>query len=69
MMFVLPHEELQLIRGNMPRLRQVVVGPNDHDELLDVIPAVAPVVLFDGAPNLSTVVHSMFFDPFAILLP
>ncbi|KAJ6602821.1 hypothetical protein DFH09DRAFT_1470806 [Mycena vulgaris] len=64
MVLVLPLEELRLIQGDMPRLRKVTIGPStavaQHEE---------PVVLFDRAPNLTNMVLSPAFDPFAIVLP
>ncbi|KAJ7107703.1 hypothetical protein C8R44DRAFT_857828 [Mycena epipterygia] len=67
MMLVLPFEELDLIQGDMPRLRTLTFGPNM--ELEDDPPVAARVVTFDRAPNLKNVVLSTFFNPFAITLP
>jgi hypothetical protein len=61
MMFVLPAEELPLIRGDMPCLRRLVFGPP--------YPSDNEVTPFDRAPNLTDVSLSTFFDPFAIVLP
>ncbi|KAJ6602669.1 hypothetical protein DFH09DRAFT_1354917 [Mycena vulgaris] len=64
MLLVLPFQELRLIQGDMPRLRKVTVGPH-----FLVSHAAAPIILFDQAPNLTDVVLSVLFNPFAIVLP
>ncbi|KAJ7479752.1 hypothetical protein FB451DRAFT_1449048 [Mycena latifolia] len=66
MAIVLPLEELRLIHGDMPRLRHLTYGP--HELKVDMLVG-ASVVAFDRAPNLTNVVLSLCFDPFAVVLP
>ncbi|KAJ6602876.1 hypothetical protein DFH09DRAFT_1270675 [Mycena vulgaris] len=67
MIFLLPGEDLNLIHGDMSRLRKVIVGP-PSDYNADT-PGLVPVVAFDRAPNLTNVALSNCFNPFAIVLP
>ncbi|KAJ7149547.1 hypothetical protein C8R46DRAFT_521590 [Mycena filopes] len=61
---VVPFDDLNLIQGEMPLLRDLTIGPNDlpNDDA-------AGVSIFDRAPRLTNVVLTNDFVPFVIRLP
>ncbi|KAJ7479787.1 hypothetical protein FB451DRAFT_1449102 [Mycena latifolia] len=67
MMIVLPLEELCLVQGDMPRLRQLTYGP--YTDLVQEVLVAEPVIAFDRAPNMTNAVLSTCFNPFVIILP
>ncbi|KAJ7245428.1 hypothetical protein C8J57DRAFT_759570 [Mycena rebaudengoi] len=72
MEFILPYDDLRLLHGTMPLLRQLTIGPDEFSFFNGVIPGADGVplpILFLEAPKLSSVILSDTFMPSALALP
>ncbi|KAJ7134026.1 hypothetical protein C8R43DRAFT_1133041 [Mycena crocata] len=69
MELILPYQELQLIKGDMPLLQELNFGPTIDSISEESAYIQAPIALFEHAPNLTDVELSLAFNPFAIRLP
>ncbi|KAJ7651055.1 hypothetical protein FB45DRAFT_997750 [Roridomyces roridus] len=63
----LPLDNLRSIKGSMPLLRSLTMGPNT--ELLDPAPSERRLHLFTDAPRMENLILFTFFNPFYIILP
>ncbi|KAJ7936347.1 hypothetical protein B0H13DRAFT_1589596, partial [Mycena leptocephala] len=60
----LPFQYLQLIQGDMPELRSLLIGPSEVPESVPL----RPLPLFTSCPQLQHIVLSRFFQPATITL-
>ncbi|KAJ7651025.1 hypothetical protein FB45DRAFT_1078386 [Roridomyces roridus] len=63
----LPLDNLRSIKGSMPLLRSLTMGPND--ELIDPAPSEPRLHLFTDALRMESLILFTFFNPFYITLP
>ncbi|KAJ7651053.1 hypothetical protein FB45DRAFT_889486 [Roridomyces roridus] len=63
----LPLDNLRSIKGPMPLLRSLTMGPND--ELIDPTSSEPRLDLFTDAPRMESLILFTFFNPFYITLP